>query len=282
MRQQFNKNNDRNAKRLVCRGELVILLPVPATVQWTIWLQQVSGHSVSSATDADANPLNLKQESELEQEQREDEKQNTQQARSKVKHRNTSLRDELSTDEEALDEMNRRLQEQLQDLLLALSPPAFERLLIQLLEQMGYTDLRRLHNDQHNLSPGRSSHRKHTLRGLAQLRAHLGKREDSLTVLVTAKRYNYPLSRRFVDELRGAMLRHEAQLGLLVTTGTFPPAARRAVQEDAHLPVLLMDGALLRLRLANYKMGVKQLPNGQMIVDPSFFAQLEAQATQLT
>lgn len=65
------------------------------------------------------------------------------------------------------------------------------------------------------------------------------------------------VSRRFVDELRGAMIRQGAQQGLLITISTFPSHAEECAQENALLPIRLIDGDNLLDLLFRYQLGVK-------------------------
>ncbi len=91
------------------------------------------------------------------------------------------------------------------------------------------------------------------------------------------------VGRRYVDELRGAMLRLGAEQGLIVVTGEFSQAAREAAALPTFLPIRLLDGLDLAERLLERGEGVciKRLPTrpGETVeweVDPAFFARLEA------
>ncbi len=53
------------------------------------------------------------------------------------------------------------------------------------------------------------------------------------------------------------MLRQGAQQGLLITTSTFPANARMSAQENALLPILLIDGEHLLDLFFRYSVGVK-------------------------
>ena len=65
-------------------------------------------------------------------------------------------------------------------------------------------------------------------------------------VIAQVKQYDRPVPRAFVDELRGAMVRHGAQQGLLFTSATFSHAARDAAAMGAYaMPIRLVDGGEL-------------------------------------
>ena len=49
-------------------------------------------------------------------------------------------------------------------------------------------------------------------------------------IILQAKQYRRPVSRRFVDELRGTLLRLDARQGLLISTSTFSSVARLAAE----------------------------------------------------
>jgi hypothetical protein len=96
------------------------------------------------------------------------------------------------------------VREQLREQLLALPVPAFEHLMARLLGLCGYAEVQVLAGSQ----------------GGADLSAATSGGLSRSVTLVQAKQYRSPVSRRFVDELRGAMLRTGAQQGVLLTTST--------------------------------------------------------------
>ncbi len=142
--------------------------------------------------------------------------------------------------------------------LLALPVPAFDRLVARLLLECGYETV-------HVLAEAR---------GGADLLTSDSTGLSSTLTLVQAKQYRAPVSRRFVDELRGAMLRYRAPQGLLFTTSTFFGPAHRAAGLECALPVRLVDGEeLLGLLLAK-SLGVRASQGGRLALDREFFAAL--------
>ncbi len=142
--------------------------------------------------------------------------------------------------------------------LLALPVPAFDRLVARLLLGCGYQTAQVLDEAQ----------------GGADLLASASGGLGSTRTLVQAKQYRAPVSRRFVDELRGAMLRHQAQQGLLVTTSTFFGPAYRAAELECALPVRLVDREEMLDLLLAQRLGVRASHAGRLTLDREFFAAL--------
>jgi restriction endonuclease Mrr len=136
--------------------------------------------------------------------------------------------------------------------LLSLNVPQFEMCIARLLHALNYEDVHIMRRivSQRRSHKGRNSH------GGYDLCAHSSS-FSSMRTLVQVKQYQRPVSRRFVDELRGAMIRQGAQQGLLITTSLFPDAARMSAHENALLPICLIDGEGLLDLLFRYELGVK-------------------------
>lgn len=95
-------------------------------------------------------------------------------------------------------------------------------------------------------------------------------------VLVTIKRYT--LHRRFVDELRGAMLRRHAPRGIAVTTEDIPQAAVLASACYPGRPVRLVGGKELASLCIGARLGVKEDAEGNLALDEGWFTRLEEHA----
>ena len=163
------------------------------------------------------------------------------------------------------------LHARLNEELHALSVRGFERLVARLLRASGYEDVRILrdHTKARRSRKGRTSH------GGVDLTASL-KGEFGITrVLVQVKQYERPVSRRFVDELRGTLLRTQARQGLLITTGAFAPTARTAALEDHIGPIHLLDGERLRDLMITHHLGLKRNKRGHLVLRPRFFRRLD-------
>lgn len=118
--------------------------------------------------------------------------------------------------------------------------------------------------------------------GGVDLRAWWPIRNGRLLTLVQVKQPKEGLAvqRRFVDELRGAMLRYGASYGMIVTTGSFAEQAETIVRHYPGLPVRLINGRQLAKLMVKHCLGVrvKPLPMEslpQLVIDELFFERLE-------
>ncbi|HEX8237754.1 MAG TPA: restriction endonuclease [Abditibacteriaceae bacterium] len=158
------------------------------------------------------------------------------------------------------------------DKLLSLNVPQFEMYMAHLLQALGYEEVHVMRR----IMPQRRSHKGRNSHGGFDLSAQSSSFSPILT-LVQVKQYRRPVSRRFVDELRGAMTRQGAQQGLLITTSTFPASAQMSAQESDLLPICLIDGERLLDLLFRYELGVKckRGKSGLLwYINPAFFRSL--------
>ena len=98
-------------------------------------------------------------------------------------------------------------------------------------------------------------------------------------VLIQVKQYG-PVQRRFVDELRGAMLRYGASQGIIVTTADFSDKAVEAADRYPGRPIRLIRGRKLARLMIEQGIGVrvqplapKQFP--KLVLDELFFEIIE-------
>ena len=175
--------------------------------------------------------------------------------------------EESARETESDTDFSARLQAQ----LLALSVCGYERLIAQVLRAVGYENVRVLRD----YRKPRLSHKGRNRHGGADITALVSTEFSTQPVLVQVKQYRRPISRRFVDELRGALLRTQARQGLLITTSTFAPRARQAASEDHIGPIHLIDGAELGNLLVRYRLGVGENGRGKLYVRKRFFRRLE-------
>lgn len=82
---------------------------------------------------------------------------------------------------------------------------------------------------------------------------------------------------RMLDELAGTVIRRNADMGLLVATGTVSSLARRNAGRYSPLRLQVIDGDALAGLLAQYGIGVR--PHGE--VDYAFFGGLEEQSYRI-
>lgn len=150
--------------------------------------------------------------------------------------------------------------------LRSLSFHAFEVCVRDLLRAMGYTEVQML---------DRTAWRQRTSHGGRDLEAYSQTGLTRARIILQLKQYERPVSRRFVDELRGTMLRTGARQGLVITTSSFSRAARNAATGDhyaAVAPIRLIDGAELCGLLVQHRVGVweeRQEPSDGASADPT-------------
>jgi restriction system protein len=140
------------------------------------------------------------------------------------------------------------LRKELHEKLLGLPLPVFERLVLRVIQQSGYRDV---HLAEKMDSRGR------TLIGGLDLKAYCQTDIAQSLTIAQIKRHKGQVPRRFVDELRGAMLRTGAKHSLLITTSMCSKAAHDAAQAIGILPVTLIEGDALLNLLLTHHMGVE-------------------------
>jgi restriction system protein len=144
--------------------------------------------------------------------------------------------------------------------LQAMDPSAFERLSQRLLRESGFVRVE---------VTGKSGDG--GIDGHGVLRMNL----ISFQVLFQCKRYKGSVAAGAVRDFRGAM-QGRADKGLIITTGTFTPDARREATRDGAPAIDLIDGEALTDLLKSLKLGVRveQVVTERMTVDESFFDEI--------
>jgi len=146
---------------------------------------------------------------------------------------------------------------------------ALVKLVAILFRARGYRDIRIV---------GRKSWRGRGEIGGADIACRIRSIVDDGRTLVQVKAYG-PVQRRFVDELRGVMLREDCKFGVVVATRRFSAEAKRAAGAQVGLPVALIGGAGLARMLVESGIGVRKDPfspfGSRLVVDDLFFELLQ-------
>lgn len=176
----------------------------------------------------------------------------------KRQSRPIGLSDDEAASEGPLDEINDTENEwknSLLDALKALTPKAFEQLSQMLLRVSGFIDV--------NITgkPGDGG-----IDGTGILRMNL----VSFRVLFQCKRYDGSVSANTVRDFRGAM-QGRADRGLIITTGTFTPAAKAEATRDGAPLIDLINGDELCELLKDNKFGVKTEMVEKVTVNDEWF-----------
>lgn len=148
---------------------------------------------------------------------------------------------------------------------------AFEQIMKRLLYKSGYVSVQMI---------GRNHRRGRTPKGGLDLTARSNTELSSSLTIAQLKQYKRVVSRRFVDELRGAMLRLGAGQGLLLTMSKFSQVAHDAARESTVAPVTLIEGEEILDLLFAYRIGVVNR-NGVWELDDSYLNNLKTLDTLL-
>jgi restriction system protein len=158
------------------------------------------------------------------------------------------------------DQAERDWTDTLLEKLRSMDPSAFERLCQRMLRESGFVRIQ---------VTGKSGDG--GIDGHGVLRMNL----ISFQVLFQCKRYAGSVSAGTVRDFRGAM-QGRADKGLIITTGTFTPDARREATRDGAPAIDLIDGEALTDLLKSLKLGVRVEPivTERVTVDEAFFDEI--------
>jgi restriction system protein len=164
---------------------------------------------------------------------------------------------------ESDDEPNTKVewQEELLDVILKMSPSAFERLIQRLLRESGFVQVE---------VTGQSGDGGIDGHGIMRLGGLL-----SFHVIFQAKRWKGAVGSSQVRDFRGAMV-GRADKGLLITTGAFTKDALKEATRDGAPAIDLVDGDQLVEKLKQLSLGVstKKIEVEQISIDPKWFSSL--------
>jgi restriction system protein len=160
-----------------------------------------------------------------------------------------------------LHQQQQRTRESLKALLLQMDPLAFEGLICELLERLGYHDVQLT---QHTHDMG------------VDIVAHIELGITSVREVVQVKRHQRSIHRPTLDALRGSLHRFEAVRGTLITTSDFSKGTREAAFERGAAPITLINGDKLIELLMQHELGVSKRSVNIWRVEPARF---EARAT---
>jgi restriction system protein len=152
-------------------------------------------------------------------------------------------------------------QEELLDVILKMSPSAFERLIQRLLRESGFVQVE---------VTGQSGDGGVDGHGIMRLGGLL-----SFHVIFQAKRWKGAVGSGQVRDFRGAMV-GRADKGLLITTGAFTKDALKEATRDGAPAIDLVDGDQLVEKLKQLSLGVytNKIEVEQVSIDPKWFSSL--------
>src|SRR5262249_34687001 len=148
--------------------------------------------------------------------------------------------------------------EMLRERLENIDPFAFERLICDLLTEMGYEDV----------EPTQPTNDKGVdVKAVAQFGI------TTINEVIQVKRHRANIQRPVLDMLRGSLHRFKAQKGTIVTTGDYGKGAKDAAFEMGAAPITLINGDTLIDLLIQHEIGVKKKTLDYYELDDSAFQQ---------
>lgn len=161
-----------------------------------------------------------------------------------VKDKNKQEREEkglIEPDIAKVEEISEDWKSKLINVILNLSPQAFERLTQRLLRESGFVQVE---------VTGRSGDGGIDGKGIVKISGLL-----SFHIIFQCKRYKGLVTPSHIRDFRGAM-QGRADKGLFITTGSFTREATKEATRDGAPPIDLIDGELLCDKLKELKLGI--------------------------
>jgi Restriction endonuclease len=165
----------------------------------------------------------------------------------------------IAIEPEASEPMQLLWHQELQKVLLSMSPPAFERLIQRMLRESGFIQVE---------VTGKSGDGGIDGIGIARIAGFM-----SFQVLFQCKRYQGAITPSQIRDFRGAM-QGRTDKGLFITTGTFTRDAVKEATRDGAPPIDLIDGEQLVQRLKELRLGVRIEMVEAVEVDKDWFARI--------
>ena len=180
-------------------------------------------------------------------------------AMSKKTNEQSIADDNLENDGIELPDEAMNWRDQLRDVLLKISPDAFERLTLRLLRESGFTQVE---------VTGKSND--HGIDGKGIIRLH---GIMSFHMIFQCKRYKGSVTPSEIRDFRGAM-QGRADKGLFITTGSFTSEAKKEAIRDGAPALDLIDGDALIERLKDLGLGVTEKIVRDYDVNEEWFAKI--------
>lgn len=162
---------------------------------------------------------------------------------------------------ELIKQQKNSVRSRLQSLLDEINPFAFEHLIKQLLEVMGYqnVEVTSQTND----------------KGI-DIIADIEVGITSVREVVQVKRHQNNIQRPVLDALRGSLHRFDAMRGTIITVGDFSKGTVGAAIERGAAPITLINGEKLIDLLIKHELGIRIKPIQILELDPDVFMQISS------
>ncbi|MFX0065850.1 MAG: restriction endonuclease [Candidatus Hermodarchaeota archaeon] len=147
--------------------------------------------------------------------------------------------------------------ENLRAKLANIRPYRFEKIIEDLLNEMGYEDVE---------TTSQSNDKGVDVTGVIQVGI------TKVREVIQVKRYNTNVQRRTLDELRGCLHRFDAFQGTIITLSDFSKGAKEAAREKGAAPIQLIDGERLIDLLIEHEVGIKKKQVEFFTIEESYFS----------
>jgi restriction system protein len=151
---------------------------------------------------------------------------------------------------------NKTWQDELMEMLLSISPDAFERLIQRLLRESGFSQVE---------VTGKTGDGGIDGKGIFKIAGLI-----SFNVLFQCKRWRNSVSASEIRNFRGA-LQGRADKGLFATTGSFTRDAIKEASRDGATPIDLLDGEALTNKIKELKRGLSIERVEQITINKKWF-----------
>jgi restriction system protein len=164
----------------------------------------------------------------------------------------------------AINTFNESQKRSLKEQLSKIDPGRFEQLICDLLEEMGYDNVR---------VTGASGDKGVDVVATVQFGI------TAIEEVVQVKRHQGTIGRQILDQLRGALPYHKAIRGTLITVGNFSSGCKDAALFPGAAPITLIDGEHLLDLLIENEVGIKELKATLYELDNNYFSELKEQTS---
>lgn len=165
----------------------------------------------------------------------------------------------------ALESHNQAQRELLRQRLEKMNPFAFERLICDLLVEMGYEDVE-------VTQP--TNDKGVDVKAVAQFGI------TTINEVIQVKRHQNNIQRPVLDMLRGSLHRFKAQKGTIITVGDFGKGAKEAAFEMGAAPITLINGETLLDLLMDHEIGMRKKNAEYYELDEEAFLALPAEEVE--
>jgi restriction system protein len=165
-----------------------------------------------------------------------------------------SVDDDTIIDDNGIE--NKTWQEELMELLLSMSPDAFERLIQRILRESGFSQVE---------VTGKTGDGGIDGKGIFKIAGLI-----SFNVLFQCKRWQKSVAAGDIRDFRGA-LEGRADKGLFATTGSFTRDAIKEASRDGATPIDLLDGEALTNKIKELKLGLAIEYVEEVVINKKWF-----------